>query len=67
MFARIDRWVKYMLRGVQLQGVDCGAVRVSHLLLRYNRCVPSREQDAHHVAEEGATIDIEVIDMRDVR
>ena len=30
----MDRWVKYLLRGVQLEGVDEAAIRVTHLVLR---------------------------------
>ena len=30
----MDRWVKYLLRGVQLEGVDEAAIRVMHLVLR---------------------------------
>ena len=34
MFSYVSRMVKYMLRGVELVGVDHGAVRVAHLVLR---------------------------------
>ena len=30
----MERWVKYFLRGVQLEGVDEAAIRVTHLVLR---------------------------------
>ena len=30
----MDRWVKYLLRGVELEGVDEAAIRVTHLVVR---------------------------------
>ena len=33
MWMHIDRWVKFLVHGVELAGVDNAAIRVTHLLM----------------------------------